>query len=57
MTTGNPQEWKMDKAHSSVLWETNYVGAAGLLTGRFNQFGTHDVLDLRKLSILQQGSP
>ena len=25
MTTGNPQEWKMDKAHSSVLLETNYV--------------------------------
>lgn len=43
MTKGNPDEWKMDKAHSSVLWSTNYVGAAGLLTGRFNQFGMHDL--------------
>lgn len=43
MTTGNPAQWKLDKSHSSVLWSTNYVGSAGLLTGRFNQFGTHDV--------------
>lgn len=44
MTTGNPNEWKLDKVHSSVLWSTSYVGAAGLLTGRFNQFGIHDVI-------------
>ena len=44
MTTGNASEWKLDKTHSSVLWSTSYVGASGLLTGRFNQFGTHDVL-------------
>jgi polyisoprenoid-binding protein YceI len=43
MTAGNTNEWKMDKSHSSVLWQTNYVGAAGLLTGRFNQFGMADV--------------
>lgn len=43
MTAGNTTEWKMDKTHSSVLWSTNYVGAAGLLTGRFNQFGMHNV--------------
>ncbi|HET6766627.1 MAG TPA: hypothetical protein VFH08_04490 [Chitinophagaceae bacterium] len=43
MTAGNTTEWKMDKTHSSVLWSTDYVGAAGLLTGRFNQFGMHDV--------------
>ena len=57
MTTGNPQEWKMDKAHSSVLWETNYVGAAGLLTGRFNQFGTHDVLEPEKIKYTTTGQP
>lgn len=44
LTAGNANEWKMDKAHSSCLWQTNYIGAAGLLTGRFNQFGMHEVL-------------
>jgi hypothetical protein len=39
MTKGDTAEWKLDKVHSSVLWSTAYVGAAGLLTGRFNQFG------------------
>ena len=43
LTAGDPAQWKMDKAHSSVLWSTSYVGAAGLLTGRFNQFGMHEV--------------
>ena len=31
--------WKLDKAHSSVMWETGYLGTSGLLTGRFNMFG------------------
>lgn len=31
--------WTFDKSHSSVLWETAYMGSAALLTGRFNQFG------------------
>ncbi|MEP7256598.1 MAG: hypothetical protein ABI666_12535 [Ferruginibacter sp.] len=44
MTAGNPAEWKLDKVHSSCLWSTAYIGAAGLLTGRFNQFGMHEVL-------------
>jgi hypothetical protein len=43
LTVGNPDEWKFDKTHCSVLWTTNYVGASGLLTGRFNHFGVHDV--------------
>ena len=30
--------WRFDKAHSSVRWETDYLGTAALLTGRFNQF-------------------
>ena len=47
MTVGDSTQWKLDKVHSSVLWSTSYVGAAGLLTGRFNQFGMHDVTDAK----------
>lgn len=57
MTTGNPLEWKVDKSHSSVLWSTNYVGAAGLLTGRFNQFGVHDVTDAKMINYTVTGQP
>jgi len=31
--------WTFDKTHSNVMWETKYMGAASLLTGRFNSFG------------------
>ncbi len=31
-------DWSFDKTHSSVRWETAYLGTAALLTGRFNQF-------------------
>jgi hypothetical protein len=57
MTTGNPNEWKLDKSHSSVLWQTNYVGAAGLLTGRFNQFGMADVTDAKAILYVTNGQP
>lgn len=57
MTKDNPNEWKMDKSHSSVLWSTNYVGAAGLLTGRFNQFGMHDITDAKAISYAVTGQP
>jgi polyisoprenoid-binding protein YceI len=57
MTTGDTSQWKMDKAHSSVLWSTNYVGAAGLLTGRFNQFGMHDVTDAKMINYTTTGQP
>ena len=57
MTAGNSNEWKVDKAHSSVLWTTNYVGAAGLLTGRFNQFGLHDVTAAKMISYTTSGQP
>lgn len=30
--------WNFDKAHSNVGWETQYLGASALLTGRFNSF-------------------
>ena len=57
MTAGNTNEWKLDKVHSSVLWSTNYVGAAGLLTGRFNQFGMHNVTDAEAISYTVTGQP
>jgi polyisoprenoid-binding protein YceI len=57
MTSGNAAEWKLDKAHSSVLWSTNYVGAAGLLTGRFNQFGIHDVINAEMINYTTAGQP
>lgn len=31
--------WKNDKLHSNVGWESAYMGGAAMLTGRFNQFG------------------
>ena len=57
MTAGNTAEWKLDKAHCSVLWSTSYVGAAGLLTGRFNQFGMHDVTTAKMLNYTTTGQP
>jgi polyisoprenoid-binding protein YceI len=57
MTTGNVNEWKLDKTHSSTLWSTNYVGAAGLLTGRFNQFGMHDITTAKMLNYVTAGQP
>jgi polyisoprenoid-binding protein YceI len=57
MVAGNPAEWKLDKAHCSVLWQTNYVGAAGLLTGRFNQFGMHDVTTAKMINYNTAGQP
>ena len=57
MTAGNTNEWKLDKAHSNVMWATNYVGAAGLLTGRFNQFGMHDVIDAEAINYTTTGQP
>lgn len=57
MTAGNVNEWKLDKSHSSVLWSTAYVGASGLLTGRFNQFGTHNVLVSEMQNYVTTGQP
>jgi len=40
-TTNTPADsgkWKMDKAHSNVMWETQYIASGALLTGRFNNF-------------------
>ncbi len=57
MVVGDTTQWKLDKAHCSVLWTTNYVGVAGLLTGRFNQFGMHDVTDAKMQNYITAGQP
>lgn len=57
MTTGNSSEWKMDKSHSSVLWSGAYIGASGLLTGRFNQFGMHNILSAEMVNYSTTSQP
>ena len=57
LTAGDSTQWKVDKAHSSVLWSTNYVGAAGLLTGRFNQFGIHEITASKMIYYTVSGQP
>ena len=57
LTSGNKDEWKFDKAHSSVIWQTNYMGAAGLLIGRFTQFGLAKVTDDQAINYVTTGQP
>jgi polyisoprenoid-binding protein YceI len=57
MVVGDTSQWKLDKSHSSALWQTNYVGAAGLLTGRFNQFGMHDVVPAEMITYTTTSQP
>src|SRR5438034_793674 len=57
MTVGDTSQWKLDKVHSSVLWQGAYIGAAALLTGRFNQFGMHNVTDPEMQSYIGAGQP
>lgn len=42
-TTIDTNTFKFDKTHSNCMWQGAYQGAAGLLTGRFNQFGMANV--------------
>jgi len=57
LTTGDTTQWKLDKVHSSVLWSGAYIGAAGLLTGRFNQFGMHEVTTAEMQNYVITGQP
>jgi len=57
LTAGDTTQWKLDKVHSSVLWSGAYIGAAGLLTGRFNQFGMHDVTPDKMTNYATSGQP
>lgn len=54
---GDSTTWKLDKVHSSVLWTTSYMGAAGLLTGRFNQFGMAALLDAKMINYVTTAQP
>lgn len=57
ITKGDTTQWKLDKVHSSVLWSGAYDEAAGLLTGRFNQFGMHDVTPDEMTNYVTTGQP
>ncbi|MFI5152842.1 MAG: YceI family protein [Chitinophagales bacterium] len=57
LKVGDTSQWKFDKAHSSVLWSANYLGAPGLLTGRFNQFGASSISDAQKTQYPGTGQP
>jgi len=57
LTAADTNQWKLDKVHSSVLWSGAYIGAAGLLTGRFNQFGMHDVTPDKMQRYATTGQP
>ena len=57
MATGNSNEWKVDKPHGNVTWSTAYMGSGAALTGRFNQYGVHDVTDAEMLNYVTTGQP
>jgi hypothetical protein len=57
MTVGDTSSWKFDQVHSSVLWSGNFLGAAGLLTGRFNAFGISNISDAQKMQYAGTGQP
>lgn len=57
MVAKDSTQWKMDKTHSSVLWQSSYVGASGLLTGRFNHFGIHEVVPAEMITYTTNGQP
>ena len=57
MTPGDTTEWKFDQVHSSVLWSGAYLGASGLLTGRFNDFGIANVTPPQQIYYYTSGQP
>ena len=54
---GDTTTWKLDKVHSNVMWETNYMGAAGVLSGRFNQFGMASLPDAKMINYVTAAQP
>ncbi len=57
LTPGDTSSWKFDQAHSSVLWSANYLGAPGLLTGRYNAFGVSSISAAQKIQYPTTGQP
>lgn len=56
-TAGDTTQWKLDQVHSSVLWSGAYLGATGLLTGRFNSFGVNNVSSEEQTYYNTSGQP
>ncbi|MDE3214279.1 MAG: hypothetical protein KGM98_13680 [Bacteroidota bacterium] len=57
-TPGDTSQWKLDQVHSSVLWSGGYLGAPGLLTGRFNSFGMNSIpAGAKQLYNIAKGQP
>ena len=56
-TIGDTSQWKMDKAHSSVLWSSSYLETGALLTGRFNKFGLNSISVSAKQLYVTTGQP
>jgi hypothetical protein len=54
---GDTTKFLMDKVHSNCMWQGNYQGAAGLLTGRFTQFGMANVTTDLMTSYATTGQP
>ena len=54
---GDTSQWKMDKAHSSVLWSGGYLQTGALLTGRFNKFGLNSIPSSAKQQYVTTGQP
>ncbi len=57
LTPGDTTMWKFDQVHSSVLWSGSYLGASGLLTGRFNAFGIANVGTAQMITYATGGQP
>lgn len=57
MTAGDTNQWKLDQVHSSVLWSGAYLGATGLLTGRFNMFGLANITLAQQMYYNTSGQP
>jgi polyisoprenoid-binding protein YceI len=56
-TAGDTTQWKLDQVHCSVLWSGAYLGATGLLTGRFNSFGLNNVTPALQTYDSSSGQP
>lgn len=57
MTAGDTSRFKLDKVHSNCMWQGSYQGAAGLLTGRFNQFGMANITTDLMITYATTGQP
>src|SRR5579863_7421848 len=59
LTAGDTSQWKFDKAHSAVNWSTPFLEVGANLTGKFNQFGVHEILpaEMQNYAVSGQALP